>query len=218
MRFMIHTYPKRLWYVEGYLIPSMVKQGISKADIEIWNDTAGVGNLESCMQCFLSMPNNDDGTWHLQDDVAISKTFAERTSGYGNHIVCGFCNDAFDGVAVKYPGLVPIDYGWFSFQCNRIPNRFARQCAEWFYNEVVPKGLYPEFTKDGKCDDTIWYKFACKHLCGQLVYNVNPNLVDHVDYLLGGSIINKERTGVRRAYYWDEDDTIEALKTWLSRR
>ena len=28
-KYLIHTYPKRIWYVNGYLIPSMIKQGIN---------------------------------------------------------------------------------------------------------------------------------------------------------------------------------------------
>ena len=33
MKYMIHTCEARLWYVEEYLIPSMLKQGIKEDDI-----------------------------------------------------------------------------------------------------------------------------------------------------------------------------------------
>lgn len=216
-RYMIHTYPGRKWYVDGYLIPSMLEQGILKKQITVWNDEEGLGNLGACMKSFLSL-DGDDGTWHLQDDVVISETFAERTEKYNDGIVCGFANVSFDGKVVGNAGAVPIDYGWFSFQCNRFPDKYVHQCAEWYYNEVIPKNLYPEFTKDGKCDDSIWQRFAYKHLQHMLVLNLAPNLVDHVDYLLGGSVINKQRLGARRSYYWNESETIVKLEKWLSER
>ena len=77
-QYLIHTYPKRLWYVEQYLIPSMLAQGIDKASIIVYNDVNKEGNLLSCMKAFASVNNDDNGTWHLQDDVLICKDFKER--------------------------------------------------------------------------------------------------------------------------------------------
>lgn len=217
-KYVIHTYPGRLWYVEGYLVPSMMKQGIPKEDITVWNDKDGVGNLEACIQCFEAMPDDEGGAWHLQDDVVVSRHFAEMTRSHDEGFVCGFSNVIFDGKTVGYSGLVPMEYGWFSFQCNRFPNRHVRQFAEWYRNEVVPKNLFPEYTKDGKCDDSLWQRYVWKHLQGQLTLNIVPNLVDHIDYLIGGSAINKQRQGIRRSYYWNEPETIDELEKWLSKR
>ena len=49
MHYMIHACPQRMWYVEGFLIPSMKAQGISEEEITVWNDTEGKGNLFSSM-------------------------------------------------------------------------------------------------------------------------------------------------------------------------
>ena len=43
MKYMIHLTPKREWYVNEYLIPSMIKQGIKREDIIKWNDDKGYG-------------------------------------------------------------------------------------------------------------------------------------------------------------------------------
>lgn len=217
-KYMIHTYPGRKWYVDEFLVPSMLKQGIPKEDITIWNDSEGLGNLESCIRSFESLPDQG-GTWHLQDDVIISSRFSEMTREHDEGLVCGFCNDIFDGKTVDYAGYVPIDCGWFSFQCNRIPNEFAKQFAKWYREEVVPKKLFPEFTKDGKCDDSLWQRFAWRHLQGELPLNLEPNIVDHIDYLIGGTSINFHRNGeLRRAYYWNEEDAVRQLETELAKR
>lgn len=49
MRVCIHAYPKRMWYVEEFLVPMLKEQG---AEVEVWNDTAGRGNLLSCVESF----------------------------------------------------------------------------------------------------------------------------------------------------------------------
>ena len=41
MKFLIHACPKRDWFVEGYIIPEMVRQGIDRSDIEVWMDRNG---------------------------------------------------------------------------------------------------------------------------------------------------------------------------------
>jgi len=38
MKYMIHSCNSRLWYVEQYLIPSMIKQNIPREDIILFND------------------------------------------------------------------------------------------------------------------------------------------------------------------------------------
>ena len=35
---MIHCCPKRIWYVEEYLIPSMLRQGIDRENIIVWKN------------------------------------------------------------------------------------------------------------------------------------------------------------------------------------
>ena len=70
MKIMIHTCPERLWYVEEFLVPSLIAQGID--DIKVWNDERRVGNLASCLASFASCSGGE--TWHMQDDVVIACT------------------------------------------------------------------------------------------------------------------------------------------------
>ena len=52
-KYLIHAMPKRMWYVEKYLIPSMIEQGIAKENIRVYNDEKGEGNLRACLNAFL---------------------------------------------------------------------------------------------------------------------------------------------------------------------
>ncbi len=82
-KYMIHACLARMWYVEEFLIPSMLEQGIEWESITIWNDAQRRGNLIACMDSFLSLAGSDGGTWHLQDDVIICRDFASLFEGGG---------------------------------------------------------------------------------------------------------------------------------------
>ena len=112
-QYLIHAYPKRMWYVEEFLVPSMKKQGIPEENIRIYNDTKREGNLRACMNAFASC-EGDGGTWHLQDDVCICQDFKQRTEILDFGMVCGFSTERYDGPGKE--GAVPIGKMWFSFQ------------------------------------------------------------------------------------------------------
>jgi len=91
------------------------------------------------MNCFKSMPDDDKGTWHLQDDIMICSDFKQRTEELENKmpIVCGFC---FRTLASP-GGFHSAYHMWYSFQCIKIDNQIARECAKWFFE----KGRYDSF-------------------------------------------------------------------------
>ena len=219
MRYMIHTCRERRWYVNEFLIPSMLEQGIDRNIIDVWVDSNGDGNLVTTMECFRDIGREydpDDGIWHLQDDIVISKRFKEQTEAHDDGIVHGFSCKEFDGKNVNAVGRVSQWFSWFSFPCIRIPNRLADECAEWYRNEVKFNDLYPELTAENKHDDLLWKHFLETKHTDIYVYNLIPNIVDHVDYLIGGSLVNKQRNGIRTAYYWSETEIVDDLKKKLA--
>ena len=44
-KYLIHCCNDRMWYVKEFLIPSMIKQGISTDDIFIYQDKNKIGNF-----------------------------------------------------------------------------------------------------------------------------------------------------------------------------
>ena len=79
MRYLIHACPQRLWYVNDYLIPSMLLQGVKRDDIEVWNDADGRGNLTSCMESFRACAGQNQAVKGfrellLQDKVVIEES------------------------------------------------------------------------------------------------------------------------------------------------
>lgn len=214
-KYLIHTYPKRLWYVEQYLIPSMLAQGITKENIRIYNDEKCEGNLRACMNAFASC-EGDGGTWHLQDDVCISKDFKQRTEWYDHGLVCGFSSLMYDGDIEDKKGAVPRERMWFSFPCIRIPNEWARDCAKWVVKCIIGNPVYEAFWKNGTNDDWAFRTWLDQHHHNCVALNIMPCLVDHVDYLLGGGSGKVQRIRPVRAQYWDCPEVIESLEAKLN--
>ena len=126
---MIHAYPARMPYVEKYLLPSLLQQGIDRADIDIYVDWNSEGNLKSTIKSFEQLLPVGR-TWHLQDDVVISKNFKKLTAEFkrdqGN-ICCGFAS-VYDEAE---PGIVKPENMWYSFPCICIPNVIANDFGKW---------------------------------------------------------------------------------------
>lgn len=190
--YLIHACTDRLWYVQDYLIPSMKAQGICDHNIAIYLDENNEGCLESCMKAFLSVPIDNEGTWHLQDDVIVCSDFKERTEELGSErIVCGFCYENDD--RKKFVGKVSIKHLWYSFPCVKIPNKIARGCADWYFRYAKYAREYNTWVKLRKYDDSMFDIYLQDYHGDEQILNVVPNLVDHIDYLIGGSIVNNIR-------------------------
>ena len=217
MKILIHACPQRMWYVEGFLVPQLRAQGAD--DIEIWNDTARRGNLLACMDSFRSR-TGDGGTWHLQDDVLPCRDFVQRAEKEDEGLVNGFCCPNFGDDVLTCGRVYPPD-AWHSFQCVRIPDPWARECAEWYFSGAwheSPSDELPLLEAAGKGDDSFFHEFFELRHPYDMAKNLCPNLVEHVDWLLGGSVLHSWRDYLPRAYYWSDDKLVAELKEQLRGR
>ena len=212
---MIHAIPKRMWYVDKYLVPSMRKQGISDDDITIYVDAKKEGNLRACLNAFAGVDPEVEGTWHLQDDVAICNNFKILTEALDFGLVCGFSTELYDGPGKI--GAVSIQDMWFSFPCIRIPNKYAIECANWVDKYIIGNPVYERYWKNGKNDDWAFRAYLREFHKEDKAINIAPNLVDHVDYLIGGTSSGNERQQLCRAQYWHDENVIESLKRTLEK-
>lgn len=215
--YMIHVCNDREWYVNDYLLPSMLAQGIDEKNIHVWHDKKCVGNLESFVASCEWIAKNADpskSTWHIQDDVVISGRFREVTDDYElDGIANGFCNNIFDGYRTNYISKnVSASQMWFSFQCVLIPNDTAARFAYWFRNVCQKYWIYPELLDTGKCDDQMFRAYILEFEPDIPAHNIYPNIVDHVDYLIGGTIINAQRERDKYTAYWRDDALDESVK------
>ena len=218
MRYMIHACPQRMWYVREHLIPSMEAQGILPQELTVWNDTDGKGNLFSCMESFRACGEREGGTWHLQDDVIVSRNFAEKTRAHDEGVVCGFGCQNF-GPSMQERGLVHVIFMWYSFQCIRIPSELAGECAEWFFTDAMHRTQYAAQVVDRRHDDWFWREFLLERHRDGWVTNLAPNLVDHVDFLIGGTLINQQRNlQINRAAFFTDRDLVEELERKIKDR
>ena len=208
MKVLIHACPKRMWYVEGWLVPELQRQGADS--VEIWNDTDGAGNLAACMASFAAR-TGDGGTWHIQDDVILARDFVERCREHDEGVVYGFCCEAFTDDP-RQTGRVSVADAWHSFQCVRIPDAYARECAAWLETDGTAQTDYPLWIRSGKMDDSVFRTFLLEKHGRETVENLKPCLVDHVDFILGGSVLHPWRGYIARATFWDDEDMVRELK------
>lgn len=214
-QYMIHTMPKRLWYVEEYLIPSMVAQGISRDKISVYNDTKKEGNLRACMNAFKSVGCSEEGTWHLQDDVIISHDFKEQTETHDKGIVCGFKSMYDKG---NPEGEVEREKMWFSFLCIRIPNKIAIECADWVLRYMIGNPVYRYWWENGKNDDMFFRWYLKDHYPDISGFNLSPNIVDHIDYLIGGTVNSSKRIVQIRSELWEDEYLVKELERQMEGR
>lgn len=208
MEVLIHACPRRMWYVEEFLIPALEDQGADH--IEVWNDTEGKGNLRACMESFAAR-SGEGGTWHIQDDVLIRRDFVELCRKYDDGVVYGFCNEQFQDDPGQ-TGRVSVEDAWHSFQCVRIPDAYARECAAWLHTGGRNNENYSLWVASAKMDDSVFRAFLISEHGREMVTNLRPNLVEHVDWIVGGSILSPYRGFIARAYYWDDEDLVNELK------
>ena len=217
-KYMIHTCVERQFYVQRYLVPSMIQQGIQQTDITIWIDGDNQGNLISCMKAFRSIKPTDKFTWHLQDDVLICSTFAAETAALEEKneydVVCGYCyNDHKFNLKGEFLGAGNM---WFSFPCIRIKDKLAYECSQYFFTEVLNSTDRDQVdvVKSGKNDDLIFKRFLLRKHENVKGLNYSTGLIAHVDYLFGGSIVNSGRTRtLLNAGFTDQQTLNNLLKT-----
>ena len=214
-KYVIHACPQRMWYVDEFLVPSLQEQGIAGEDIIVGCDTSKEGCLENCMRLFANS-TSPGGSWHLQDDVIICRDFKERTDRLGG-MVCGFgwTNDTH----INQVGLVKHYEMWWSFPCMRIPNKVARECAAWYYTEAKYQQRYAEWVREKKYDDSFFREFLRIFYPYAEVLTVKPSLVDHIDFLIGGTTVENQRTEeVHRARFFDDLNLVDELAEKIRQR
>lgn len=217
MKFMIHACPQRMWYVADFLLPMLKEQGAE--NITVWNDVNREGNLKSCMDAFASL-EGDGGTWHIQDDVLPCHDFVKRCEEHDEGLAYGFCcrnfNDRLDAA-----GEVYVCDAWNSFQCVRIPNKYARECSEWVYSKKWQKeSCLPELQilfGLNKGDDTFFHEYIQIRHGYETALNLKPNLVEHIDWLVGGSALQTWRDYIARAEFFEDQYLVEELSERIKR-
>lgn len=214
MKYFIHACPKRLWYVENFLIPSMVEQGINREDISVWNDEKEEGNLvswlKSCNHIQETM-SEEKGIWHLQDDIVIGKSFREETEKAGDMIINTWVCKRFNATHYTATGVVGVLYHWNSFQCVYIPNRYLFGFLKWYYKTAVKDEYCLKRIQENRWDDWLFWTYMRRMNRGDRCLNLAPNICEHIDYMIGGSVATPEREGNVYGVYWEENEILEEL-------
>lgn len=210
---MIHAAPERMPYVSEFLRPRLEAQGFQ--DVVVWEDYNGVGCRESYIQSFSTLPETGH-TWHLQDDVLPDRRFYSWATGEWaeySGMICGFgCGhythkDRF-GFARNCEDM------FYSFPCIRIPNKIAHEFVEWFNVHKETDINILEKLASGKYCDYFFKLFVGNNERGIGIYNFYPNIVEHVDEYITGSLVNKQRSYIAKAMQFEDTKALEDLKVW----
>ena len=130
-----------------------------------------------------------------------------------DYTVCGFAT-YYDREKKWEPGDSNGLKMWFSFPCIYIPTKIIANYVEWFNQWVWHDPQYRMWVNKNKYDDTIFRIYMENYYPNEYVLNLKPNLVDHIDYLLGGSTINERKEDKKqvRALWFDDLDLVEELE------
>lgn len=221
--YMVHTCESRFWYVRDFLLPSMLKQGIIQDHILVYRDKNKIGNLrawvDSCNRLAVqSRYARIKNVWHLQDDVVISKNFKKITEEYDNNdIVCGFtCGYDVQPEA----GTFPLEYHkmWYSFPCINISTQLTTEFANWANSNLWQSQHFREAVKRGNCDDLIFREWLYDTHGKTEEINLDPNIVNHIDKWLGGSVCNQQRDPDKdtMSIFWEDKGELAELKKALA--
>lgn len=222
---MIHTCESRFWYIKDFLLPSMLKQGIQADNILVYRDKNRIGNLrawvDSCNRLAVkSRYAKIEQVWHLQDDVVISKDFKKITEELAdNDIVCGFtCGYETQPEVGKFK--IAEHKMWYSFPCINIATYLTTEFANWANCNLWQSQHFKEAVKRGNCDDLIFREWLYDNYPNLDEINLNPNIINHIDSWLGGSICNQQRDPEKdtTALFWEDKGELAELKSMLDKR
>lgn len=219
--YLIHASNPRFWYVKEYLIPSMLTQGIPAQNIFVYRDYNEIGNLrafvDSCNRASFQCQNKGiDGLWHLQDDIIISEDFAKQTQIYDNGIVCGFTCKYDDRPEEGYFKLSEQKL-WYSFPCIRIPTTILTDFANWANGNLWQSKFFKLQVRRNKADDLIFREWLYDNYPMLTHYNMAPNIVNHIDIYIGGTLCNKQRDPDydTTSIFWKDQGELDKLFKFL---
>lgn len=217
MNILIHACPERMWYINEFLLPELTRQGVRNVDV--YNDVERLGNLQAFLDSVWTRCRAGEDTWHLQDDVWPCSDFGAKIEALAGRegVVCGFVNE-IGGPDANLVGEQCAADLWYSFPCIRIPGQWARQLAAWVRAGADGGSDAARFLAKNQGDDWFFQRFLALYHADAPVYHCKPCLVEHVDFLLGGSQVSPWRGYWARAAYWDESEQIEKLTHAISTR
>lgn len=225
--YIIHACNQRMWYVKDFLIPSMLEQGIPQSNILVYQDRNGIGNLrawvDSCNKLVgMCKKQHIDAVWHLQDDICVSRDFKERTElidlwGKDSEIVCGF-TCAYDTMPIAGRFQAYEDKMWFSFPCIKIPTDILEAFVAWANTNLWQSKYFKSWVRRNKGDDLVFREWLIDSHTETSILNLAPNLVNHIDDLIGGTVCNKQRDKEQntRSIFWEDEELIKELENKLN--
>ena len=208
MEVLIHAAPERMHYVEGFLVPKLLRQGFD--DVKVWEDKDHKGNLKAYLESYKQLPFDGD-TWHLEDDVLPDSRFYVWAKGLKNYqgIINGYGTRGLFSERM-FGEVRMLQHMFYSFPCIRIPNDLIHLFLEWF--ETCNRNDVKRKVEQNRGIDFILRAYLEENPAPCL--NHNPCMVEHIDDYLTGSLVSI-RAETPKAIRFEDTNSLEEMKRWL---
>jgi hypothetical protein len=82
---------------------------------------------------------------------------------------------------------------WFSFPCIRIPTNILTDFTTWANGNLWQSKYFKANVRRNKADDLIFREWLYDNYPSMSHLNLAPNIVNHIDKYIGGTVCNKQR-------------------------
>lgn len=216
--YVIHTSPKRIDFVNKYMIPCFKRYGIK--DIYVWNDEKMIGQLDAwtdCARWIVEEKSDFCGTWHLEDDVIPCKEFKRLSESLPAmaEIIQGFITENKDFDFNGTLGVSTVKDLSYGTQCIYIPNSFLKGFIQ-FVDEYVKTYNYRagQYRRGTLYADAVLRAYLRRYHKDATICNPDSCMVEHIDYLIGGRSVKKQKLYTTKARKFDNYYEVERLKIW----
>ena len=98
-------------------------------------------------------------------------------------------------------------------------NRYAKEAVEWIKSGGPEKNAEAAIlVKLNKGDDTIFRAFFLEKHGRETAVNLAPNIVNHIDYMIGGPVTNQWRGFIAGSDIWEDSTILYELRQKLKER
>ena len=106
---------------------------------------------------------------------------------------------------------------WYSFPCIRIPTNVLADFSHWANLNLWQSKYFKQLIRRNNSDDLIFREWLYDNYPSTKHLNLAPNIVNHIDKYLGGSICNKQRDPEQNtmSIFWENKGELQNFKNFI---
>ena len=106
---------------------------------------------------------------------------------------------------------------WFSFPCIRIPTTILRAFVDWANVNLWQGKYFKNVIRRNNSDDLVFREWVYDNYPDMTHLNLSPNIVNHIDKYLGGSVCNQQRDKDQdtMSIFWNDTGELQSVMKFL---